>query len=968
MNDNQNLQLDSKKRSNALYFVYVRLIGDILALLATGFFTLQLGTWFGYTISGIVFGIMLTSLTALLFIQFGRINHGIQILVLGFSVGIFTISLFVSGMGLFALAGGALITTLVVATTIPRANASRLIITSVIVGILALTFDSLVGQVDPRVVIPNEMEFTLMATIWGVLAISAAITSIPVIRQFPTFSLPTKVLTSYVIISIFSFVVLGLVNYWSVTRALTNEANESLHAAASQTAASITSFFNNTISEVEVQARLPVFIELLDLPRSRRAGSQEESRVSELFHVLEQRSIGNDRSPAYFLLDDAGNTLVPSQSQYYSSDIIDTIYPLIEKEKVSISDVLSISSHKSVIVFSSPIVDESEESPIILGLLVMIYDAFVLQDTVEQSNGLVGKDSFAVLFDEYYIHLAHGISPETMFTTLTPLNANQLAELQRAGRLPDRPTADLSLDLQDLAQHLDEVVSGSGPQYFASEDIATGGRLNQIVVVPLSETEKPWLLAFFQPQDIYLAPVKAINTQTVFLSLFISAFVIGVALFVTGNLTRPILNLTQAAQKISEGDFSAKAEMENPDEIGNLAVAFNNMAQQLRLLVTNLEEQVSERTLDLEKRVDQVRTAAEVARDATAETDMDDLLYQTATMLADRFNFHHVGIYLTDSNNKYAVLMATNGNNEQELKIREHKIEIGYDTLVGHVTQNGTPQFVSYTQTEGQTYQHPILEDTRSQLVLPLQVGSRILGAVDIHDLESNAFDQDDVAIFRTMADQISVAIQKIELRNEVEQTLRELESSTGQFTREAWRTFIPDSDSSLGYRFRQLRVEKTDDLSEATLAALQKGHTVVLSENDANNYTTIALPIKIRGEVVGVLDLKYEAADIPSTSKPMLEEIANRLSLVLENTRLIEAAQKRVQLERLFTEITSSIRENLDMDTVLQSAVQEIGKNFRYDEVEIRMGIPPQADPRNGTFDSEPFDDDDIDLDTLIG
>jgi GAF domain-containing protein len=269
-----------------------------------------------------------------------------------------------------------------------------------------------------------------------------------------------------------------------------------------------------------------------------------------------------------------------------------------------------------------------------------------------------------------------------------------------------------------------------------------------------------------------------------------------------------------------------------------------------------------------------------------------------------------------------------------------------------------------------------MLPETRSQMTLPLQVGDQIIGALDLQTQTENAFDENDIAILRTMADQLAVAIQKTELREEVEETLRELESASGEFTREAWRGFALNASRPLGYHYRHLRVEPVQVQSKETLQAWERGETVVITQpgedGEENDLSTLAVPMKIRGEVIGVLNLNFETDQTSEIPQQMIEEIANRLSLVLENARLVEAAQQRVQLERLSANITGRIRENLEMEAVLKTALQEIGETFALNEIEIRMGAVAMENPANGsagsTENDDHFDDGDLDLDALIG
>ncbi|WP_198138390.1 HD domain-containing phosphohydrolase [Clostridium carboxidivorans] len=69
----------------------------------------------------------------------------------------------------------------------------------------------------------------------------------------------------------------------------------------------------------------------------------------------------------------------------------------------------------------------------------------------------------------------------------------------------------------------------------------------------------------------------------------------------TGNVLKPIYNLIDATEKFSKGDFSYRAKIYKNDEIGRLSSSFNNMAEQLYILINKLEEKVKERTTELEK-------------------------------------------------------------------------------------------------------------------------------------------------------------------------------------------------------------------------------------------------------------------------------------------------------------------------------------------------------------------------------
>jgi GAF domain-containing protein len=99
-----------------------------------------------------------------------------------------------------------------------------------------------------------------------------------------------------------------------------------------------------------------------------------------------------------------------------------------------------------------------------------------------------------------------------------------------------------------------------------------------------------------------------------------------------------------------------------------------------------------------------------------------------------------------------------------------------------------------------------------------------------------------------------------------------------------------------------------------------------------------LAVPITLRGQVIGALNLRFEGEHVASEMVSLVQEVANRLALTLENVRLLEESQRRAARERMTREVTARMRETLDIDTVLQTAIREIGEALGIAEVEVRM------------------------------
>ena len=106
---------------------------------------------------------------------------------------------------------------------------------------------------------------------------------------------------------------------------------------------------------------------------------------------------------------------------------------------------------------------------------------------------------------------------------------------------------------------------------------------------------------------------------------------LGIGYISTNRITGPSARLAKTAEEIASGNLQIMAETEQLDEIGALSNSFNSMTTQLRSLVTSLEQRVTDRTRDLERRSKQLQIAAEVAREATAVHDLNELLHRGRT-------------------------------------------------------------------------------------------------------------------------------------------------------------------------------------------------------------------------------------------------------------------------------------------------------------------------------------------------
>jgi signal transduction histidine kinase/CheY-like chemotaxis protein/putative methionine-R-sulfoxide reductase with GAF domain len=178
------------------------------------------------------------------------------------------------------------------------------------------------------------------------------------------------------------------------------------------------------------------------------------------------------------------------------------------------------------------------------------------------------------------------------------------------------------------------------------------------------------------------------------------------------------------------------------------------LANQAAIAIQNL------RLLDeTKRRASQLETAAEIARHTSATLALDNLLKRAVTMICDRYGYYHASIYLVDSTEKHALLLASTGDAGEKMLQDKYQLPVGSRSIIGYVTESGEPLVINDVSKDPIYRANPLLPDTRSELGIPLKIGPRVIGALNVHSDAVNGFKPEDTSVLHTLADQITVAV-----------------------------------------------------------------------------------------------------------------------------------------------------------------------------------------------------------------
>ncbi|HSL42766.1 MAG TPA: GAF domain-containing protein [Anaerolineales bacterium] len=364
--------------------------------------------------------------------------------------------------------------------------------------------------------------------------------------------------------------------------------------------------------------------------------------------------------------------------------------------------------------------------------------------------------------------------------------------------------------------------------------------------------------------------------------------------------------------------------------INKLRSASNELSvsnKELSDLRDDLEQRVEDRTAQLQKRAAQLEAVASVAHTIASVQDLDTLLPAITKLISEQFGFYHVGIFLLEEQHKNAILRASNSEGGLQMLERRYSLPVDDHSLVGYAISRGEPRIALNVASDSVFLNNPHLPATRSEIALPLRVAGRVIGSLDVQSKELNAFSEEDTAVLATLSDQVAIAIENARVFGEAKSALDESRALFETYTQQEWMYFARQAKQT-GFIFDGKQVAPLDGgvKRESTRTAIHTGRLSLEKESDS-----IAIPIKLRGQTIGVLDVRSKKGTRPW--KPdeitMLEAAAERAALALETARLVDSAQRRASRERAIGDISAKIGAVSNLESILQTAVEELGRKL---------------------------------------
>jgi len=355
----------------------------------------------------------------------------------------------------------------------------------------------------------------------------------------------------------------------------------------------------------------------------------------------------------------------------------------------------------------------------------------------------------------------------------------------------------------------------------------------------------------------------------------------------------------------------------------------------------NLEGSIQQRTAELQKRAAYMEITSQNGQNLIQLNQLDAILAAGARCFQEKLGYNELVAYLLDENQQMMAARLWRGENSEQLTLEYPLVTTAAPGTFASLAIKGQPRLLRNHGDDAVIFRGPVAQ-MNSAVVLPLLISNAVTGYIVLLSAEYREISMGDLMLYQNIAGQIASNVERARLIALLEQSVEELKTSTRQATQHNWRAYLKASRRKTSYRYNRDGIQSDVQQESESAEALKLGKIVVtpLETNEAGAPAMVALaaPIILRDQPLGVINLRLTGSTVPADMMHMVEAVTKRLALALENARLVEEVQQRAEREAAVGVISSRVRSSNDIDGILKTAAQEIGRSLGVSEVVVQL------------------------------
>ena len=190
--------------------------------------------------------------------------------------------------------------------------------------------------------------------------------------------------------------------------------------------------------------------------------------------------------------------------------------------------------------------------------------------------------------------------------------------------------------------------------------------------------------------------------------------------------------------------------------------------------------------------------------------ELNEMLKDAAELIREFFDLYYVQVYLVNSSSdRTSYLQSGTGHVGKELMGRSHRLPFNTDSINGRAAIEKNSVVISDTTASATFKPNPLLPNTRSEMAVPLLIGDKVVGVLDMQSEHAGSLSTDILPAFEALAGQLAIAIQNATFLAETEQARAEVEAQARRLTRANWTDYLDaiHKPEETGFVFEQNKI-----------------------------------------------------------------------------------------------------------------------------------------------------------------
>lgn len=404
-------------------------------------------------------------------------------------------------------------------------------------------------------------------------------------------------------------------------------------------------------------------------------------------------------------------------------------------------------------------------------------------------------------------------------------------------------------------------------------------------------------------------------------------------------ISRPLNELAVAAGRLGAGERGVYIPVTGEDEVSRAGFAFNTMASELETAQNKQEAQLAQLT-QLTKALE---TGAVISRRLSTILDQSQLLEAVITEIQRAFNYFHVHIYLLDEERMNLIMTRGTGEVGQKLLARGHKLALGQG-LVGKAALMNVPVFVPDVSQDTSWLPNPLLLETKAEAAVPIALGDRVLGVLDVQHSEVGYLNVESVDLLQSVASQVAIALENADLFTERHRANEEMSKFKMALERSPNAIFMTDLNGTILYvnpGFEELYGFSTAEAVGQTPRILKSG--LIPPEQYTRFWQTLLAKQPMTGEIVNkTKDGRF--ITVAASNNPIIAKNDELVGFLGLHNDVTERKRAESLLARQANELSTVARVGttaatiLDPDLLLQEVVDLTKTSFELYHAHIHL------------------------------